>query len=97
MRRAARVDGNHKDIVEALQKIGCSVQSLASMGSGVPDLLCGYHGVNVLLEVKDGSKVPSARQLTVDESTWHERWGGQVATVKTPEEAQLAVIAAIPK
>lgn len=93
MRRAARVDGNHVEIVKALQAIGCSVQSLASMGQGVPDLLCGYHGKNLLLEVKDGSKPPSARQLTADEQEWHARWGGQVVTVHTAEEAQQAVIA----
>lgn len=92
MRRAARLDGNHKDVVDALTKIGATVQSLASMHGGVPDLLVGYHGKNVLLEVKDGSLVPSARTLTVDELQWQERWGGQVKTVGSPEEAQRVVI-----
>lgn len=92
MRRAANVDSNHRAIVLALRAIGVSVQSLASVGSGVPDLLCGYHGRNVLLELKDGEKPASARVLTLDEKDWHAKWAGQVAIVETPEEAQLAVI-----
>ena len=92
MRRAARIDNNHAEIVKALRAIGCSVQPLASLGGGVPDLLVGRQGFNVLLEVKDGSKPPSARVLTADERDWHAKWAGQVAVVMTAEEAQLAVI-----
>jgi hypothetical protein len=62
------------------------------MGDGCPDLLIGYHGRNVLLEVKDGDKAPSKRELTADEKDWHAKWAGQVCVVETPEEAQLAVI-----
>ena len=93
MRRAANLDTNHKEVVLALRAIGATVQSLASMHGGVPDLLVGYHGKNVLLEVKDGNKPPSARVLTKDELDWQATWGGQVQTVGTPEEAQRVVIA----
>lgn len=41
MRRAARVDRNHPEIVAALEKAGCLVQSLGQIGSGCPDLLAG--------------------------------------------------------
>ena len=93
MRRASNLDSNHTAVVLALREIGATVQSLASMHGGVPDLLVGYHGRNVLLEVKDGEKPPSARALTKDEAEWHATWGGQLATVYTPEEAQRVVIA----
>lgn len=93
MKRAARIDGNHRPVVEALTKATMRVQSLASMGKGVPDLLVGWRGVNVLLEVKDGTRKPSERTLTADERDWHATWGGQVAVVETPEEAVTAVIA----
>jgi hypothetical protein len=43
--------------------------------------------VNLLLEVKDGSKPPSARKLTPDEAEWHSAWRGQVVTVKSVAEA----------
>jgi hypothetical protein len=92
MRRAANLDSNHHAVVLALRAIGATVQSLASVHGGVPDLLVGYHGRNVLLEVKDGQKRPSARALTIEEARWHSEWGGQLATVYSPEEAQRVVI-----
>lgn len=91
MKRAARVDANQVDLVSALRALGCSVQSLAGMGDGVPDLLVGYGARNVLLEVKDGEKVESRRRLTKDEADWIGGWRGQVAVVKSLEEA-LAVL-----
>lgn len=91
MRRRGRTDGNHGEIVDALRAAGCTVQSLASLGCGVPDLLVGVAGRNVLLEVKNGRKSPAHRRLTADESTWHAAWAGQVATVASIDEA-LAVI-----
>ena len=82
MRRRARVDMNHAEIVDALRRIGCSVQSLASVGDGCPDLLVGYGGRNVLLEVK----APKGRP-TSDQMTWGARWPGQLGIVRTVEEA----------
>lgn len=87
MRRAARVDANQEEIVKALRAIGCSVQSLAMVGKGVPDVLCGYRGSNCLLEIKDGTKPPSERRLTPDEQEWHRAWRGRVVTVGSVREA----------
>lgn len=69
------------------------MQSLANVGRGVPDLLVGFRGLNFLVEVKDGSKPPSARKLTDDEKLWQDYWKqfGQVETVENAEQA-LAVI-----
>lgn len=86
MRRAARVDDNQKEIVDALRKCGWSVQSIASMGGGVPDLLVGRDGLNLLLEVKDGKKPKSARLLTEDERQWHESWRGNVRIVESLDD-----------
>lgn len=93
MRRAAKVDANHADVVAALRKIGCSVVSLASVGAGVPDLMVGYRGRNWALEVKDGSKPPSARKLTDDEAAFMAAWRGQYAVVESAEQA-VAVVSA---
>jgi hypothetical protein len=87
MRRAARVDQNQAAIVEALRACGASVQSLAAVGKGVPDLLVGLRTRNYLIEVKDGSKPPSARKLTPDQVQWHTKWAGQVLTVTSPDDA----------
>jgi hypothetical protein len=75
--RRARIDANQIEVVRALRAIGASVQSLASVGKGVPDLLVGYHGINVLLEVKDGRKPPSETRLTPAEKQWAREWVGQ--------------------
>ena len=42
MRQAAKVDDNQAAIVEALRSLGASVESLAAVGKGVPDLLVGF-------------------------------------------------------
>jgi hypothetical protein len=87
MRRAAKVDANQGEIVAALRACGCSVESLAAVGKGVPDLLVGLRGLNYLLECKDGSKPPSARKLTDAQVEWHKIWAGQVLTVTSAEDA----------
>ncbi len=87
------MDANQAAVVAALRAAGCSVQSLATVGAGCPDLLVGWRGVNHLLEVKDGGKVPSARKLTADQVAWHARWGGRVHVVESGAAA-LALLSA---
>ena len=79
MRHLARRDTNHQEIVKAAQAVGASVVDLANIGSGCPDILVGFRGVNYLVEIKDGSKAPSRRRLTPDERAFHKTWEGQVA------------------
>ena len=83
-----RLYSNQKLIVNALRKMGCSVISLAQLGDGVPDLLCGFRGVTFLCEVKDGQKPPSAQGLTEDEDMFFRLWrGGPLKVIKSVEEA----------
>jgi len=90
--RSTKIDDNQKEIVAALGAAGCSVDSLAAVGGGVPDLLVGLRGHTYLLEVKDGRKVPSARQLTPAQKKWIPAWRGRpVAVVKNTKEALRAV------
>ena len=89
--RAAKVDANQGEIVEALRQAGCTVQLLHMVGKGCPDLLVGTRGINVLIECKDGSKPPSARKLTADQLEWHDAWRGQVTVVCSVDEA-LSVV-----
>lgn len=90
MRRAA-VDRNQSEIVLMLRKVGCTVQLLHKVGQGCPDLLVGYRGQNLLLEVKDGELSPSARKLTDRQVEWHRDWRGQVAVVCNVREAMAAL------
>ena len=87
MRYRPRTDANQLAIVDVLRKAGCSVQVLAVLGNGCPDLLIGKHGVNILLEIKNPKSRPSQRTLTDDERGWHAAWLGQVAVVESAEEA----------
>ena len=85
--RAAKIDANQPDIVKALRKLGYGVQSLASVGKGVPDLLVCKGKVNVLLEVKDSKQPPSKRVLTPDQIKWHREWAGRIFVVDSVEYA----------
>lgn len=92
MRRAAKVDRNHVEICEALRKAGASVLSMAPLGNGAPDVLCGYAGQTILLELKDGSLPPSARRLTDDQLKWHSGWKGGPLAVVCDVESALRVL-----
>lgn len=87
MRKRARVDANQAEIVAALRGVGASVLHTHQLGSGAPDIVVGYAGTNYLVELKDGRRPPSERQLTPDERDWHDAWRGNVAVVKSVEEA----------
>ena len=96
VRRAAKVDRNQPEIVEALRKAGCRVQPLHMVGKGCPDILAARGGRLVLMEIKDGAKPPSARKLTADEQAWHDLWAdvrtaGALVVVASADEALQAV------
>jgi len=92
MRRAAKVDANQTEIVAALRSLGATVQSLATVGHGCPDLLVGFRGQTLLMEVKDGKKPPSERKLNDDQLRWHGAWRGGPLAVIDSVDAALRVI-----
>lgn len=82
MRRAAKVDRNHKEIVAAFRACGCSVVSLAALGRGVPDLLVARGRWMALVEVK----APGGR-LTPDQEAFMAVWRGpKVQIVRTVDD-----------
>jgi len=85
--KIARVDDNQKKIVRYLRDLGVSVAITSAQGKGFPDLVCGYKGKNILLELKDGNKPLSAQALTPEQKLWHYDWKGQVTVVNTAEAA----------
>lgn len=85
-RRAARKDANHNAIQDAFVRLGWSVADTSRLGDGFPDLVAAKHGETVLVEVKDGSKPPSARKLTDDEVKFKGRWQGWYAEVKNMDD-----------
>lgn len=78
MRRAARKDDNQTLIVKQLRQLGYSVYITSMVGKGFPDLVIGKRNKNYLVELKDGSKPPSARKLTDDEAKFIEGWQGTI-------------------
>jgi hypothetical protein len=86
--RYKKIDKTQPAIVEALRTAGASVQSIASVGRGTPDLLVGFRRQNFLFEIKTGKE-----PLTPDEVKWNARWAGECYIVNSPEGA-LKVIGA---
>jgi hypothetical protein len=84
--RAARVDANQAEIVEALRQVGATVQHLHGVGAGCPDLAVGLRGVTYLLEIK----MPAGK-LTADEREWHNAWKGHAVIVRSVADALAAV------
>lgn len=90
MRRRARVDGSHQAIVRALRQCGWMVWDTSRLGDGFPDLVIARAGVLRLVEVKDGSKPPSAQALTKAEWRCVEAFrvaGVSVAILRSEAEA----------
>jgi hypothetical protein len=77
---ARRIDVNQNEIVSALRDCGASVR-IISQGNGIPDLLVGYNGYTILMEVKDGDKSQSGRELTAAEAKFFEEWTGGLLVI----------------
>jgi hypothetical protein len=83
----ARIDTNHKEIVLALRQIGATVVSLAAMKHGCPDLLVGYQGETILMEVK----MPKGK-FTSDQLDFIGKWrGGPISRVDSVDAAIRAL------
>lgn len=101
MRFARARDGNEKPIVEALRAAGASVTRLGE--SGVPDLLVGYQGRTLLLEVKlplgaRGGKSQrreaegGSGDLTKAQVDWRAKWAGAPSVIVRSVDEALAVL-----
>ena len=81
-----RRDENHAAIRDALRACAVSVIDLGDAGHNVPDLLCGRHGLNYLLEVKSptGKERPGQEKARVS-------WRGSWVVVRSVADALAAV------
>ena len=90
MRRVAKVDRNQREVSQALTQCGAWVIDCSRVGEGYPDLNVLHRGRVMYVEVKDGSKPPSARKLTPAQAEFHARaaaHGVPVHVVKDIDEA----------
>lgn len=86
MRRNARIDKNHPEIVEAFRKLGASVLSLAPLGRGIPDLLVAIGGVTWLIEIK--SKKGKENDLQIE---WAKTWKGKRDVVRDTKGVETVI------
>lgn len=82
-----RVDNCQVQVVKALRDLGATVQHLHAVGKGCPDIVVGFKGKNLLLEIKDGDK----KVLTPDQVNWHKLWKGQVNVVTSIDDAKTLI------
>lgn len=82
MRRAARVDDNQKEIVEAFRKLGWSVLIISQL-KNCCDIIVSKNGRTIAVEIKDGKKPPSAQKLTEGELKFKESWQGEYKIVNS--------------
>jgi rhamnose utilization protein RhaD (predicted bifunctional aldolase and dehydrogenase) len=81
--RAAKIDANHEQITKTIRNMGATVQSIASVGRGCPDVVIGYRGRNFLAEYKPNEKA----KLRETQIKWHQNWKGQVMRLNSVDEA----------
>jgi hypothetical protein len=84
MRHASRIDENQQEIVDALREAGASVYIVK-----LPvDLLVGYKGTTMLVEIKSKKTAYGRRGLNPNQVAFMRTWeGGAVALVDSTESA----------
>ena len=93
--RGGHLDRNHQAVVKALRDFGILVRSLAGVGDGCPDLLVGFRGVLVLLEVKDPTSSRGTK-LTKAEAEFISTWPRAYIVTSGDEAVRVVVEAARP-
>lgn len=83
-----KIDGNQNAIVNHLRRCGWTVQSLAKVGGGAPDILVGVvvpgrAPTNVLIELKSPGE-----QLNEKQVMWHASWLGRVFVAHDEQQAE---------
>jgi hypothetical protein len=93
---ARRTDSNHAAILAAMRRCGAWVIDTSRVGGGFPDAVVSHHGTISFVEIKDGSRSPSRRKLTLAEQLFHEAaaYHGTPVAIVTNETEALALLGA---
>lgn len=89
--QAARIDKNQPEIVRTFRQLGCNVAHTHAVGKGFTDLVVDISGLNVLVEIKNGKKPPSARKYTPQQELFNLGWSGLRAKVESPDDVVALV------
>ena len=90
-RRAARVDANQSKVVEAFKSLGCSVLIISQLKRCADLIVANGRKRTAMIEVKDGSKIPSKRQLTKWEKDFMDSWKGLYFIVESLDDVVRVV------
>jgi hypothetical protein len=85
-------DANQDEIVKGLRAAGATVIITTHIGHGFPDLLCGWNGRNVLLEIKNPATAYGRRGAKLNQLTWAEQWEGEKPVVVFSLEQAAAAV-----
>lgn len=86
MRRAARTDSNHREILDAFRRCGYSVADTSQLGDGFTDAVVARDMDTTLVEIKDGTKPPSKQKLTGDQEKFHAGWKGRIVIIRSVDD-----------
>lgn len=85
MAYAKKTDKNQASVVKKLREMGAIVVDLSAVGKGMTDLLVGFEGQTILLEIKDGAD----KKFTPAQIKFFATWtGGMLARVNSVQEAE---------
>ncbi len=87
MRTAARVDANHKRIVEAFRAMAFQVLDISQLKNAC-DLFVSKRGETVAIEIKSPDNPPSKQRLTKGEADFKNRWLGLWSLVMTLDDVE---------
>ena len=93
-RYAKARDANEPEIIAELEAVGAAVVRLEPSVAGLPDLLVGYRGRNILMEIKQppGPKGGTSHApLSEDQVAFFQAWPGPCYVVRTPKQALHAL------
>ena len=93
MRRAAKIDLVQPEVVQALLDAGCTVQSMAPLGAGCPDLLCGFRGIDFTVETKTEEYAKDHPDVLHRQRRWAACWAGRKPVRVTNRREALALVA----
>lgn len=81
-----RRDKNHKEIVNQLKKIGCSVIDTSQIGKGFFDIIVGYRKKTYLIEIKSDTAY-GRKGLSESQRIFAEEWkGGEILCINSIED-----------
>lgn len=81
-RRAAKTDDNQKEVVRLFRKLGWYVLIVSQL-KNCCDIIVSKNGYTYAIEIKDGTKPPSARKLSSGEQKFKDEWQGEWRLVES--------------